>query len=588
MRKSIILKIFVAFLLVSLLPIGALIAYNDWSNRAIVYSMKIENIRKSAEKLALSIDRTISLRKERIVCVSKNCCLSNQLLKVDEKGAEECGGDSTLPKHCLKKLLNHFSPDEPAFILDTYGSVSDTNITGLHSQSYAHRDFFREAMKGNICVSGPAKDQGKGYLYYSAPVRDHANGVHGVLVMRRPAEELWELVEKEKDYLNEGSVCILTDKYGVRIAHAADRSLVFKSWVKLDQKIKKELMSESHYGDDIKEIGFTELPEVSDVLDQRIGQYFIHPLTINTENNHGYCMSLKEKDWQLIYSVPATTFFAQVRHVTYNAIFSTGIVVIVIVVITWVVSVKFLRPVKELTSAAHEIANGNLEYSMISNADDEIGKLTQAFNMMRHKLRDSYGELKESQIETIHMLAKACEIRDDDTGEHILRIGRYSKLIAKELGMNKEFIKELETSSILHDVGKLHIPDNILLRKQGGFTHEERTEMQKHPVYGDLVLGGKRFFTMAREVARWHHENWDGTGYPDGLKGEDIPISARIVRLADVYDALVMKRHYKDAWSDHEAYAEIVKHSGVFFDPQVVEAFKSLFARGLFQELRNK
>ncbi len=140
----------------------------------------------------------------------------------------------------------------------------------------------------------------------------------------------------------------------------------------------------------------------------------------------------------------------------------------------------------------------------------------------------------------------------------------------------------------MHDVGKLHISDNILLRKQGGFTHEERKEMQKHPLYGDLVLGGMRFFTMAREIARWHHENWDGTGYPDGLKGEEIPISARIVKLADVYDALVMKRHYKDAWSDHEAYEEIVKHSGVFFDPKVVGAFKTLFARGLFQEVKDK
>ena len=105
---------------------------------------------------------------------------------------------------------------------------------------------------------------------------------------------------------------------------------------------------------------------------------------------------------------------------------------------------------------------------------------------------------------------------------------------------------------------------------------------------GEKILGGGSSLELAREVARWHHENWDGTGYPDGLQGDAVPISARIVRLADVYDALVTKRPYKEAWTDQRAYEEIVKHRGFFFDPKVVDAFKILFARGLFQDVRNK
>ena len=104
---------------------------------------------------------------------------------------------------------------------------------------------------------------------------------------------------------------------------------------------------------------------------------------------------------------------------------------------------------------------------------------------------------------------------------------------------------------------------------------------------GDRILGEGSFFQMAREIARWHHENWDGTGYPDGLKRDAIPISARIVRLADTYDALVTRRPYKDAWFDHVAYNEIVNHSNIYFDPKVVEAFKRLFEKGVFQEIEH-
>jgi putative two-component system response regulator len=206
---------------------------------------------------------------------------------------------------------------------------------------------------------------------------------------------------------------------------------------------------------------------------------------------------------------------------------------------------------------------------------------------MRHKLQNIFKNLPDANIEALFMLARACEVRDDDTGSHVLRINHYSTALAKEIGLKESFIKELGPSSILHDVGKIHIPDYIL-KKQGYFTNKEREEMKKHPLYGDKILGDSEFFHLAKEIARWHHENFDGTGYPDGLKGGAIPISARIVRLADTYDALVSKRCYKSAWSDQQAYNQIVNHSGTYFDPLVVEAFKRLFEKGVIQEIKNR
>jgi len=581
MRNSIIIKIFVSFLLVSLIPIGGLIAYNDWANRRIVYNMKIEQLKYQATKTAKSIDRDISSKKERILYLSKCCCLS------------ECAEIHTIEaipaeiKTRLNEFLKCISALESVFILNTKGEVVIKNIGNLPAGNYASHNYFVEAMKGVTFFSEPKMEQGKGYVYCSTAIRGCNKEILGVLVMRYPAEVLWSLVEEEKSIHDKGGVCILSDRFGVRIGHASNRSLIFKSWIPLNPYIKNKQEKERYYGKDIKIIGFTSIPEVSKALASFKDLYFIHPLVISTEKYHGYCIPLKENKWIILYAVPSSAFLAQVKHLTQNASFSTGIVFIVIIAVTWLVSTKLLRPIKKLTYAANEIANGNLNYPITDGSGDEIGRLMESFEVMRHKLKESNEELKEVNREAILMLARACEVRDEDTGGHILRIQHYSTLLAKELNLEESFIREIGPASMLHDVGKIHMPDTVLLRKAGGLTHEEREEMKKHPGYGEHILGKKRFFQMAEEVVRWHHENWDGTGYPDGLKGESIPISARIVRLADVYDALVTKRSYKKEWPDTAAYEEIVRYSGIFFDPQVVQAFKQIFEREMIQKVRN-
>jgi putative two-component system response regulator len=255
---------------------------------------------------------------------------------------------------------------------------------------------------------------------------------------------------------------------------------------------------------------------------------------------------------------------------------------------TWFGSTRLLKPIKRLNDAVSIVANGNLEQSINNVPKDEIGDLVNNFELMRNKLKHSYKDLKDAHLEAIVMLAKACEVRDEDTGNHIIRIRFYVIELAKEMGLNEEFIEDLGASSILHDVGKIHIPDNILFKKPERLSSEEMEEMKKHSLYGNTILRKGHFFLMAREIVHWHHENWDGSGYPDKLKGNEIPISARIVRLADVYDALVMKRIYKDAWTEQKAYDEILKYSGIYFDPQIVKAFQSLFRKGIFQDIKSR
>ena len=188
---------------------------------------------------------------------------------------------------------------------------------------------------------------------------------------------------------------------------------------------------------------------------------------------------------------------------------------------------------------------------------------------------------------TILGLAKLAEYRDLNTGEHLERMMEYTRILTQALAehpkyssyITSEYIEDIYLSSILHDIGKVGITDEILL-KPGKLTPEEFEKVKEHPVLGGNALraiesrvGGKSFLALGKEICYHHHERWDGSGYPDGLHGETIPLSARIVALADVYDALTSVRVYKGAASHEEALEIITDERGKHFDPDIVDAF---------------
>ena len=186
-------------------------------------------------------------------------------------------------------------------------------------------------------------------------------------------------------------------------------------------------------------------------------------------------------------------------------------------------------------------------------------------------------ELEQSRTELIERLVRAAELRDPDTGFHIQRMARYCEALARAIGMDERTRETLYAAAPMHDVGKLGVPDHILL-KNGPLTAEERKEMQQHTLVGADVLSGSKseLIQMAEEIALTHHEHWDGNGYPKGLKGEEIPLSGRICAVCDVFDALTSERPYKNAWPVEKATAEIGRLSGTQFDPRLVMAFFSI------------
>ena len=193
--------------------------------------------------------------------------------------------------------------------------------------------------------------------------------------------------------------------------------------------------------------------------------------------------------------------------------------------------------------------------------------------ILEAKVRDRTKELEAAQIEIIERLARAAEFRDDNTGQHTERVGQMAALLARQIGLSDMQVSLIRRAAPLHDVGKIGVPDSVLL-KLGKLTAAEFEIVKTHTSIGARILSGSRFtiLRLAEEIAYNHHERWDGHGYV-GIGGAEIPLAGRIVAVADVFDALTQKRPYKAAWSVGEAIAEIDRQRGRQFDPALVDAF---------------
>jgi putative nucleotidyltransferase with HDIG domain len=237
------------------------------------------------------------------------------------------------------------------------------------------------------------------------------------------------------------------------------------------------------------------------------------------------------------------------------------------------------RPVRELSVGVAELKEGRRSRPLRVYSGDELGRLTQSFNEMtalitaqQDQLNQSARDLEASYVSTVRVLTAAIDARDNYTLGHSTRVAQLALALGREIGFGREEIEDLEVACLFHDVGKIKIPDSILL-KQGRLDCSEQREMRRHPEYGAEILAKAPSLLKYIPAVRSHHEWYDGTGYPDGLKGDRIPLSAALISLADVFDAMTSDRPYRGALSGEEARKKIAELAGIQFDPDLTARY---------------
>ncbi|HLD93846.1 MAG TPA: HD domain-containing phosphohydrolase [Anaerolineales bacterium] len=278
-----------------------------------------------------------------------------------------------------------------------------------------------------------------------------------------------------------------------------------------------------------------------------------------------------------------TNFVVQTSSITRNNTFALmSVVLLLVIVVGTVVARRITRPIQDLKDAALRVSGGDLGVQVSPKGHDEVSVLTQSFNEMVENLSKSKQDLLDTYDKTIEGWARALDLRDHETEGHSRRVADLAVRLGSVMGLEEDQLQQLWRGALLHDIGKIAVSDEILLKK-GELTSAEWIKVRRHPEYARRFMEKIEFLGPAMAVPYSHHERWDGRGYPQGLKGKQIPLLARIFAVVDVWDALTSDRPYRKALSGSGALSVIRSESGKQFDPQIADAFIKLVGKKVEQ-----
>ncbi|OGW62597.1 MAG: hypothetical protein A2638_06215 [Nitrospirae bacterium RIFCSPHIGHO2_01_FULL_66_17] len=245
----------------------------------------------------------------------------------------------------------------------------------------------------------------------------------------------------------------------------------------------------------------------------------------------------------------------------------------------------FVKPVDLLVAATHEAAKGNLDIQVPVHRRDEIGALAESFNTMIADLRVATDSIQRGYLDMTIALAAAIEAKDEYTRGHCQRVSAYAVEIGTRLALPDHTMRDLELAAILHDIGKIGI-DEAILRKPTRLTFEEMQAMHEHPVIGERILRSVEPLHLVASYIVYHHEHYDGKGYPHGARGEEIPLIARIISVADAYDSMSSRRPYRETLPEEESLTRLRTKAGTQFDPQIISIFFELYDTGVIERIK--
>ena len=307
----------------------------------------------------------------------------------------------------------------------------------------------------------------------------------------------------------------------------------------------------------------------------------------------GRVSPVEETGWGIVVHKPSSMAFLAARQMAWTAVISTLLLVGLALLFAAVVSRWVGGSIQGLAATTHEIAAGNFDRRLPEEQmTNELAELAHDFNRMGGHVKEYVARLQQAAnanqqlfISAIRAFAAAIDAKDPYTRGHSERVAAISRVIARHLGQSEEFQERLWIGALLHDIGKIGIEDRVL-NKRGVLTGDEYDQMKRHPTIGADILAPLEALHDSLPAVRWHHENWNGRGYPDGLRGEEIPLMARVVAVADCFDAITTSRPYQSAYEPTVAVETMTKIAGTRFDAKVVTAFLRAFEAGELEMVR--
>jgi HAMP domain-containing protein len=401
---------------------------------------------------------------------------------------------------------------------------------------------------GNKFASFVKTDWGD-YFYVSGPIKAASGNLAGVILIGMPLSS----VVRELRSATLAQVTLYDFTGHVIITTFPESTTIQPLETSLTQKILAQQDSESYRRDSSqRELQSSGLNygEIMGPWEARDGQ------------DLGLLGTAMAKNALITASLPTRAWIAVL-------VFLTGMLV---VLIGLNLSTRLTRPLLKLMQASKSVALGNLDIQVPHESNDEIAILASSFNTMVQNLQQSHEEMIETYDNTLEGWAKALELRDKETSGHTVRVTDLMAILAHKIGVSEEQLVHIRRGTMLHDIGKMGIPDHILL-KPGPLTDEEWAIMRLHPIYAYEMLKNIPYLVPALDIPYGHHERWDGRGYPRQLKGEGIPLAARLFSIVDTWDALTIDRPYHKRITPLEAVRIIRGESGKQFDPALVEVF---------------
>ena len=435
--------------------------------------------------------------------------------------------------------------------------VDDYTFATGSEVDYRQWSFVEQVLEGSVDnqgdkYSGLARANWGDYFYVSGPVYDSKGKFAGVILVGRLMENLVNHLR-----LDIGAQVTIYDLDGKPIASTIDPPALTSSLAQF----------------------ILEQQNISSLRRDRGDQRKLTYKSIDYGEVLGPWKLRSNQDAGLIGTALPKNILVQTSDRTriQLAIF-VGLALFLVIIAGGTIANFITRPLLDLVNVSREVADGNLDVGVEPHYNDEIAVLAENFNSMITSINQSHNQLVDAYNSTLEGWAKAIGLRDNETETHMLRVTDLTIQLAKKMGIKGDQLDAIYRGTLLHDVGKLGVPDSIL-KKPGKLTKEELVQMRKHPQLAYDMLQPIEYLHTCLDIPYYHHEKWDGSGYPIGLREEQIPLSARLFAIVDVWDAMTSDRVYRKALSEEETLKYIIENRGTHFDPQVVDVFLNMMGK---------